>query len=86
MLIDPGDDINNASEGFCKRARVCTKSVPYIVNLANKSTENMNVTINKVTVSIGPYSESFKMESNPLKYDVILGESWCAKHKASIDR
>ena len=45
----------------------------------------MNVTRNKGTVSIGQYSKSFSMVYNPLNYDVILGEKWCAKHKARIN-
>ena len=45
----------------------------------------MNITRNKVTVSIGSYSESFRITSNVLNYDVILGKKWCAKHKATID-
>ena len=85
MLIDRGDDINHISEDFCKRAHIRTNPAPYKLQLANKSTENTNVTRNKVTVSIGSYSESFRMASNPLNYDVILGKKWCAKHKATID-
>ena len=85
MLIDPSAGINHISADFCKRSHIRTKPAPYKVYLANKSTENMNVTRNKVTISIGSYSESFRMASNSLKYDVILWKKWFAKHKATID-
>ena len=85
MIIDPGVGINHISEKFCKRAQVHTKPAPYKVQLANKSTENMYFARNKVTVSIESYSESFRMASNPLSYDVILGKKWCVAHKATVD-
>ena len=45
----------------------------------------MNVTRNKVIVSIGLYSESSRMASSPISCDVILGKKLCAKHKETID-
>ena len=85
MLIDPGADTNHISGDFCKLAKTCTKPAPYGVQLAKKSTQNLSVTRNKVTIGIGSYSQSFRMASNPLNYDVILGNKWCAKRKAAIE-
>ena len=53
--------------------------------MADKSTTNMKVTLRKVQVSVGPYSEAFYIASCPLNYDLILGKKWCASHKAKID-
>ena len=85
MLIDPGEDIYLISDEFCKKARIRTTAAPYKVQLANKSTENMRVARNRIIVSLGGYTGSFGIAANSLKYDVILGKKWCAKHKAKID-
>ena len=84
MLIDPGADINHILEDFCKRARVRTKLAPYTVQLVNKCMENKSVIRDKLTLIIESYSQYFRMASNPLSYDVILGEKWCKKHKARV--
>ena len=52
---------------------------------SNKSTENMNVTKDKVMLRIGPFSESFKMASNLLDSDNIARKKRCEKHKEIID-
>ena len=85
MIIDPGSDIDHISEGFCKRAYIRTKPALYKVQQANKSTMNMIFTRNKVKVSVWSCSESFRMGSNPLNWDIVLGEKCCSTHKASID-
>ena len=55
------------------------------MKLTNKSTESIDVTRNKVTASIGSYSQLFRMASSPLNYDVSQGKKWGAKYKAWIE-
>ena len=72
IIIDPWTDINHASDEFCSKAHIHIKAAPYKVQLANKSTQQMKVTKEKVTMSLGTYSESFWIAANLLNYDVIL--------------
>ena len=45
----------------------------------------MNVTADKVTLSLVLYSKSFIIAVCTLNLDVILGKKWCSRHKAKID-
>ena len=45
----------------------------------------MQVTKEKMTMSLGAYSESFWIAAIPLKCEAILGKKWCIKHNTKID-
>ena len=74
ILIDPEADINHISSEFCAKACIHTTAARYKVQLANKTIEEMNVTTDKVILSLGSYSESFRISVCTLNYDVILGK------------
>ena len=72
--IDPSADINHISDEFSKKALIRTTAASCKVQLTNKSTENMRFTRNRVIISLGGYTGSFRTAANPLNYDVILGK------------
>ena len=55
------------------------------MQLAKESTDNINVTREKVTVIIVSCFESFTMASSKLNYDIIIEKRLCENHKETID-
>lgn len=53
--------------------------------MANRTIQDVCVTLDPVTISIGAYYETIKFVVGPLKYEIIFAKFWKTKYKPSID-
>lgn len=78
ILFDGGSEISYVSNYLCEILRTGLQKEPYKAAMANKTTEPLESTVDKIQVSIGPYSEAFRAAAIPLNYDLILGKNGLA--------
>ena len=53
--------------------------------MANNSEQDVNSTLNPVSISLGSYTENMRLAVNPQKHDLILGRKWAKNHRAIVD-
>lgn len=86
ILFDTGCVGNILSKDFCDKHQIpYVKREDTVTTLANGEQQDCGVTVNPVTISLGPYTEKFKFIVTTIQMDVILGKSWKDKHQAKID-
>lgn len=81
ILIDDGAEIKHISKEFCRRARIALQKENYEATIANTTKEQLESTVTKIPISIGPYTESMRLAANKLHYDVIIDKNGSANKK-----
>ena len=86
FLFDTGCLTNVISVEFCRKHDIAYRIEDGIQSImANRTLQDVGVTIGPVTISLGYYTEAMRFVVQPLSYDIILGKAWETKHKAKID-
>eukprot|EP00171_Calliarthron_tuberculosum_P023395 IDg23395t1 len=77
--------INYISLDLCKCLNIQLKDENFEAVMANATKEKLQSTVNKLQLSIGPYSEAMRFAVSNLSYDLILGKKWTSEHCAKKD-
>ena len=85
ILFDPGSEISYLSKEFAKKNSIQVRQSVHSATMANKTKENIEQTLEPVTVSVKDYTEKLPFAVMPLNHDLLLGKSWAEAHEGSIN-
>ncbi len=85
ILVDDRAQLNHSSQEFCIWHGISLENEQHVASMANNTHQTLMSTVHPLTVTFGGYTEKMRFASNPLNYDVILGNNWTSKHYAIIN-